>query len=144
MEGIKSDRPPWIQKLERQFALDLKNNIDPLTHLRKEFRKMEEGQVPIEELQIKLVLQKNPEEYPENSLQRKLSLEKGENLQQGYSILYYKSTKMGGGTINPLMYSRKKYLEMFESIFEDVLNVMSYDFKRDIVGFTSLASIINK
>ena len=51
---------------------------------------------------------------------------------------------MGGGTINPLMYSRKKYLEMFESTFEDVLNVMSYDFKRDIVGFTSLASIINK
>ena len=29
MEGIKSDRPPWIQKLEKQFALDLKNNIDP-------------------------------------------------------------------------------------------------------------------
>ena len=27
MEGIKSDRPPWIQKLEKQFALDLKNNI---------------------------------------------------------------------------------------------------------------------
>ena len=26
MEGIKSDRPPWIQKLEKQFALDLKNN----------------------------------------------------------------------------------------------------------------------
>ena len=40
---------------------------------------MEEGQVPIEELQIKLVLQKNPDEYPENSLQRKLSLEKGDN-----------------------------------------------------------------
>jgi hypothetical protein len=29
---------------------------------------MEEGQITIEELQIKLVLQKNPEEYPENSL----------------------------------------------------------------------------
>ena len=76
MEGIKSDRPPWIQKLEKQFALDLKNDINPTVNLRKEYRRMEEGQVPIEELQIKLVLQKNPDEYPENSLQRRLSLEK--------------------------------------------------------------------
>ena len=82
MEGIKSDRPPWIQKLERQFAIDLKNNTDPLTNLRKEYRRMEEGQIPIEELQIKLVLQKNPVEYSENSLQRRLSLEKGADMQQ--------------------------------------------------------------
>ena len=99
---------------------------------------MEESQVPIEELQIKLVLQKNPSEYPENSLQRKLSLEKGGKLQQGDSIIYYKSNKTGSGTINPSFYSRKKYLEMFESIFEDVLNVMGFDLKREVIGFTSL------
>ena len=144
MEGIKSDRPPWIQKLERQFALDLKNNVDPVTNLRKEYKRMEEGQIPLEELQIKVVLQKNPDDYSENSLQRRLSLEKGENIQQGDSIKYYKSNKIGGGTTNPSLYSIKKYLEMFESIFKDVLNVMDYDFKRDIVGFTSLTSIINK
>ena len=103
---------------------------------------MEEGQVPIEELQIKLVLQKNPEEYPENSLQRRLSLEKGGNVQQGDSIIYYKSNKIGGGTTNPSFYSIKKYLEMFESIFEDVTYVMGFDFKRDVVGFTSLSAII--
>ena len=143
MEGIKSDRPPWIQKLERQFALDLKNNVDPVTNLRKEYRKMEEGQVPIEELQIKLVLQKNPDEYPENSLQRKLSLEKGGNLQQGDSIIYYKSNKMGGGTTNPSFYGIKKYLEMFESIFADILNVMGFGFKRDVIGFTSLVEYDN-
>ena len=144
MEGIKSDRPPLIQKLEKQFALDLKNNIDPLTNLRKEYRRMEEGQIPIADLQIKLVLQKNPDEYASNSLQRRLSLEKGENVQQGDSIVYYKSNKIGGGTINPSYYSIKKYLEMFESIFEDVLTIMGYDFKRDVVGFTSLSSIIIK
>ena len=142
MEGIKSDRPPWIQNLERQVALDLKNDIDPLTNLQKEYRRMEEGQVPLEELQIKLVLQKNPDDYPENSLQRILSLEKGGNLQQGDSVIYYKSNKIGGGTTNPSLYSIKKYLEMFESTFEDVLAVMGFDFKRDIVGFTNLSSII--
>ena len=141
MEGIKSDRPPWIQKLERQLALDLKNNIDPITNLQKEYRKMEEGQTPLEDLQIKLVLQKNPEEYAANSLQRRLSLEKGENVQQGDSIVYYKSNKIGGGTINPSYYSINKYLEMFGSIFEDVLTIMGFDFKRDIIGFTNLASI---
>ena len=140
MEGIKSDRPQWIQKLERQFASDLKNDINPIENLKKEYRKMEDGRVPIEELQIKLVLQKNPNEYLDNSLQRRISLEKGEgNIQQGDSIIYYKSNKIGGGTINPLSYSRKKYLEMFESIFEDVLSLMGFDFKRDVIGFTSLS-----
>jgi DNA polymerase elongation subunit (family B) len=145
MEGIKSDRPLWIQKLERQFALDLKNNIEPITNLQMEYRKMEEGQVPTEDLQIKLVLQKNPDEYPENCLQRRLSLEKGEgNIQQGDSIVYYKSNKIGGGTTNPSFYSIKKYLEMFRSIFQDILSVMGFDFKRDVIGFTSLSSIIIK
>jgi DNA polymerase elongation subunit (family B) len=141
MEGIKSDRPTWIQKMEKQFTLDLKNNLDPVVNLRKEYRRMEEGQVPLEELQIKLVLQKNPHEYQENSLQRRLSLEKG-NVHQGDSIIYYKSNKIGGGTINPSLYSIKKYLDMFESIFEDVLGVIGNDFKRDIIGFTNLSSIL--
>ena len=101
---------------------------------------MEEGQVPIEDLQIKLVLHKNPEEYLENSLQRRLGLEKGEgNVQQGDSIIYYKSNKTGGDTTNPSLYSIKKYLEMFQSIFGDALNVMGFDFNRDIIGFTSLS-----
>ena len=139
MEGIKSDRPPWIQKLEKQFALDLKNNINPIINLQKEYRKMEERQVPLEELQIKLVLQKNPEEYPENSLQRRLSLEKGGNLQQGDSIIYFKSYTTGGGTTNPSLYSIKKYLDIFESTFKDVLDIMGFDFKRDVIGFTSLS-----
>ena len=45
---------------------------------------------------------------------------------------------MGGGTTNPSFYSIKKYLEMRESTFEDVLAVMGFDFKRDVKGFTSL------
>jgi hypothetical protein len=142
MEGIKSYKPSWIQKLEKQFAFDLKDEVDPTIKLRKAYRKMEEGQIPIEELQIKLVLHKNPAEYPENSLQRKLSLENGVNVQQGDSIIYYKSNKTGGGTTNLSFYSRKKYLEMFESIFEETLTVMGFDFKRDIIGLTSLSSVI--
>ena len=140
MEGIKSDRPAWIQKVEKQFSLDLKNDVDPRPNLQKEYRKMEEGQVPPEDLQIKLVLKKNPDEYQENSLQRKLSLEK-RNVEQGDSITYYKSNKIGSGTTNPSLYSIKKYLEMFEGTFEDVLAIIGFDFKRDVIGFINLSSI---
>ena len=135
MEGIKSDRPTWIQKLAKQFAFDLKNSINPVVNLRKEYRRMEEGQVPIDELQIKLVLLKNPEEYPENSLQRRI----GSDKREGDLIIYYKSNKTGSGTITPSCYSIKKYLEMRESTFEDVLSLMGFDFKRDVIGFTSLS-----
>ena len=31
---------------------------------------------------------------------------------------------------------------MFQSIFEDVVLIMGKDFKRDIIGFTSLSSIV--
>jgi hypothetical protein len=60
-----------------------------------------------------------------------------DNVQQGDSIIYYKSNKIDGGSINPSLYSIKKYLEMRESIFEDVLQLMGYDFKRHVIGFTS-------
>jgi hypothetical protein len=99
--------------------------------------------VPIEELQINLVLQKNPDEYPENSLQRKLSLEKGGYIQQGDSIIYYKSNKIGSGTTNSTRYSIKKYLEMRESTFEDVIAIMGYNYIRDVKGFTSLLENAN-
>lgn len=98
---------------------------------------MEQGKVPCEDLQIKLVLQKNTDECLENSLQRRLSLENGGDFKQG-------DYKPGGGTTNPSLYSRKKYLEIRESAFKDVLAIMGFDYKRDIIGFTSLSAIINK
>ena len=63
MEGIKSDRPPWINKIERQFADDIKNGKNPTVNIREQYMAMESGQVPLEELEIKLTLAKNPEEY---------------------------------------------------------------------------------
>ena len=60
MEGIKSDRPLWIQKLERQFALDLKNEINPIINLQKEYRKMEEGQFLLKNYRLNLYYSINP------------------------------------------------------------------------------------
>ena len=56
---------------------------------------MESVQVPVEELGINLTLVKNPSEYPENSLQRRLGNEISAS--EGDTIKYYKSDIIGGG-----------------------------------------------
>jgi len=54
---------------------------------------------------------------------------------KGDTIKYYKSDIVaGGGTSNPNLISRKKYLEMLKTTVEDSLKVMGYDFDRDILG----------
>src|SRR4029079_13572759 len=37
MEGIKSDRPVWINKIERQFANDIKYGKDPIVNILTEY-----------------------------------------------------------------------------------------------------------
>ena len=68
MEGIKSDRHPWINKIERQFVDDLKNGKDITLNIRKQYKAMELGDVLLEELEIKQTLAKNPIEYAECTL----------------------------------------------------------------------------
>ena len=58
MEGIKSDKPPCINKIERQFVDDLKNGKDITLNVRKRYKAMELGDVLLEELQIKQNLQR--------------------------------------------------------------------------------------
>lgn len=94
---------------------------------------MESGQVPLEELLIKGILQKDPNQYPKNSLQRLVGIELHSS--KGDTINYYKSDIVaGGGTSNTNLLSRRKYLEMLKTTVEDSLKVMGYDFDRDILG----------
>jgi len=68
----------------------------------------------------------------ENSFQRVV----GNKLvaEQGDTIIYYKSDIAGGGTSNPNLISRRKYLDMLRTTVEDGLQVMGYDFGRNILG----------
>lgn len=136
MEGIKGDRPLWINKIERQLAEDIKNDKDPTINIKKEYVAMEEGLIPIDNLEIKLTLAKNPDEYSNNSLQKVVGTEL--DAHQGDVIQYYKSNLTGGGTSNSNLISRKKYLEMLQTAVEDSLTVMGYDYLHDIVGFECL------
>jgi DNA polymerase elongation subunit (family B) len=133
MEGIKSDRPIWINKIEKQFAEDIKNGKDPTLNIGNQYRAMQSGLVPLDELLIKGILQKDPNEYPKNRVQRVVGTELHSST--GDTIKYYKSDIVaGGGTSNPNLISRGKYLEMLRSTVEDGLNVMGYNFDRNILG----------
>ena len=132
MEGIKSDRPTWINNIERQFADDIKCGKDPTTKIREEYKRIEFNQVPLEDLEIKLTLAKNPEEYSANRLQRRVGYEL--NGKQGDTIKYYKSNAKGGGSSSPNLLSSKKYLEMLKATVKDSLKLLGYDYDSDIAG----------
>jgi DNA polymerase, archaea type len=136
MERIKSDRPSWINRIEKRLVEDIKNNIRPTKKIRDEYRAMENNKVPLEELRIQLMLTKNPKEYKINSLQRIVGTEL--NASQGETIVYYKSTTAGGGTSNPNLISPRKYLQILQTSLEETINLLGYDYTQDIVGYTKI------
>jgi hypothetical protein len=97
---------------------------------------MESGHVSLEDLAIKLTLQKNPNDYEKNSFQRVAGDELAAS--QGDLIIYYKSDIAGGGTSNPNLISGRKYLQMLRTATEDSLNAMGYNFLRDVVKINDI------
>ena len=118
------------------MADDIKDGKDPTINIRKEYLPIESGHVPLEDLEIKLTLAKDPDEYPLYCLQRHVGTELSAS--QGDTIRYYKSDRTGGGTSHANLISRRKYLVILRTAVEDSLIVMGCDYLRDIVGFSSL------
>jgi DNA polymerase I len=140
IEGVKSDRPLWINQLQIDFVDDLRYDRDPTVKLRNAYIQMERGLVPSELLAIRTVLKKDPQEYSDNIYQRIIGNQVG--AKEGDTIKYYKSTTIGQVHSNPALLSRAKYLEMMKSTFEEQLKVLGYDFIRDVVGVKSLAGML--
>jgi DNA polymerase I len=139
LEGIKSDRPPWINQLQKQFAEDLRQDLDPTINLRKAYLQMETGQVPFELLAIRTILNKTPQNYANDTYQRILANQIGAG--EGDFLKYYKSTTKGKAHPNPAFISRSKYLEMLKTTFADQLKTLGYDFLKDVVGIRTLADL---
>lgn len=139
IEGIKSDRPLWINQLQKDFVEDFRDNRNPTIKLQKAYIKMEKGLVPSELLVIRTTLKKDPEDYSTNTYQNILGHQV--NAKEGDTISYHKSTTKGQAHFNPAFLSRTKYLQMMKSTFGQQLAVLGYDFERDVVGVRSLADI---
>jgi DNA polymerase elongation subunit (family B) len=137
LEGIKSDRPPWINQLQRKLVEDLRLNIDPTIKLKEAYIQMENGQVPIELLSIRTTLNKAPIDYANDTYQKILA--KQTNAEEGDVLKYYKSNTKGKAHSNPVFISRSKYLNMLKTTFFEQLRVLEYDFLQDVVGTKSLA-----
>jgi hypothetical protein len=102
MEGIKSYRPQWINKIQKQLANDIKYGHDPTLNIRNEYFAMESGEASLNDLEIKLTVQKDPIHYPHNRLQRIVGTELSAT--QGETIRFFKSdVVIRGGTSNPLV-----------------------------------------
>jgi DNA polymerase, archaea type len=137
LEGVKSDRPLWINQLQRQLVEDLRHNVDPTVQLKKSYIQMETGQVSIELLAIRTTLNKAPQDYANDTYQKILA--KQTSAEEGDVLKYYKSNTRGKAHSNPAFISRSKYLEMLKTTFSDQLKVLGYDFLQDVVGTKSLA-----
>ena len=118
MEGIKSDRPTWINQLQKEFVDDLRYGRNPTIKLQNAYIEMEKGLVPSELLAITTVLKKDPDAYSKNAYQRTIGNQVG--AKEGDTIKYYKSTN-GQANSNPALLSRTKYLDMMKSTFEEQL-----------------------
>jgi len=138
-EGIKSDRPLWINQLQKDFVEDIRCNINPTVKLKKAYIEMEKGLVSPDLLAIKTILKKDPRQYSYNSHQRVIGSRLG--AAEGDVIKYYKSTTRGKAHSNSALLSRAKYLEMMKNTFKEQLKVLGYDFMKDVVRVTSLADI---
>ena len=139
MEGIKSDRPLWINQLQKEFVEDLRYDRDPTIKLQNAYIEMEKGLVPSDLLAITTVLKKDPDAYSKNAYQRIVGNQLG--AKEGDVIKYYKSTS-GRAHSNPELLSRAKYLDIMRSTFEEQLKILGNDFMKDVVGITSLADIL--
>ena len=134
MEGNKSDRPTWINKIQYELANSL-NDIDSIKKLfREEYAKMEAGTIPVEDLVMKKNLGMDPYEYKNNCVEKRIGLEQG--LAKGDTIRYYKGEK-GSATTDPTKLSRKEYLDMLYDTFKKQLSPLGIDFISDVknIGF---------
>jgi DNA polymerase, archaea type len=137
IEGKKSDRPVWINNLQQGLVDDIKNNRNPTVRLRKAYLDMERGQIPIENLAISTTLRKDPSQYPEGDAEYIVG--KQLNAQAGHTITYYKSNIKGKAHSDPAFLSIKQYLDMLRSTFEKQVNLLGYNYSKDVVGEKTLA-----
>lgn len=126
MEGIKNDRPSWINDIFNQVIKDiLVDNTDPAINLRKSLKELEEGRIDLNQLKISTRISKDPNSYTVNNPQKKIGLLL--NAKEGDIIQYYKSDNTEGVTLNPNDISVRKYKRMLWNTVKDILEITEYD-----------------
>jgi DNA polymerase I len=139
LEGAKSDRPAFINRIHEKFVEDFEANLNPWTSIACELKKLVNKELLSDDFKIEIQLSKNPEEYSQSLIQYKVGTLM--NAKAGDLIWYYKIEngdpnrakaleKKDGGFIayqNSDNISYEKYLEDVESTFAPLLAHLGLD-----------------
>ena len=132
LAGKKSDRCLWVRQAFKQMLDYYKDNINPCPRLRLEIEKLETGRLDNIKtiLLMRTNLNKNPDEYQSNVVQKLIGIEKG--LQEGDTANYYLSDNEAGYTYNEYEHSISKYKDQLLYSVTPFLNVLGYDVRKDL------------
>jgi DNA polymerase elongation subunit (family B) len=145
-EGIKSDRAEWVRCAFAGLSDDYKYDIDPIPKLRKSLSDLEHWSITEPEKMLLKTsrLAKDPEDYQNNCLQKRIGLELGRR--RGEIINYYLADNDKGYTFDVNESSINQYRKMLLSAVKDILDILGYDIDRDLISTsynsTSLCNII--
>jgi DNA polymerase elongation subunit (family B) len=146
-EGIKSDRVEWVRSTFVALANDYKNGIDPIPKIKNALSNLEHWSIiePEKMLLKTSRLGKDPEDYENNCLQKRIGLDLA--LGRGEIINYYLADNEKGYTFDVNESSINQYRKMLLRAVKDILEILGYDIEHDLFGnghynSTSLCNII--
>ena len=128
MEGIKNDRPQWVNEIFSEFLRMVLFNDDrssAIEYLKKSARNLAEKNVNPDALKIWVELSRDPADYKVNNIQKKIGLQLGGKA--GDLMYYYKSDNHEGISFDPKDISVRKYEIMLWQVVKDVLEILNYD-----------------
>jgi hypothetical protein len=144
MDAIKSNSPEFIQTTFREMVKDIQEDSSPIPKLKQALAYLDKRQVPKERLAISLTLTKDPQEYANDCLQKRLGTKL--RLSKGDILTYYKSdkqvtiddvsgktrTRTVGESDDPADISYAKYKTMLINAVKDVIKILGYDPDTDL------------
>ena len=155
IKGNKSNEPKWINKLQKLIVDNLDENKKDLliVLLHKEYNDFVAGRIDSNLLKRKIELGKDPNEYPNDVVQKSIGL--AQNKKEGETIWYYnidkgKSKKKKAEWDNFSneektkhyqnleLICKNKYIKDMKATFEKQLTYLGIDFDKDIVGKITL------
>ena len=148
-EGIKSDRVEWVRKTFEQLVDDYKNCVNPIPKLKEALLNLEQWTIkePERVLHKTTRLGKDPEDYENNCLQKRIGLEVG--LKRGDTVNHYLADNERGYTFDVNECSISQYRKMLLSTVKDVLEILGHGVELEVLhnhppNPTSLCDIIDR
>lgn len=136
MEGMKNDRPQWINDSFASFVQAYVNGGDYMQVLKLALKSLDN--VPIEMLSYSIKLTKNPEDYEKAAVSKQVGYLA--HAKAGDVVRYWK-TKRGlvVDHLDTKDLDKAEYEKTFESTFEDALKLLGHDIAEVMQGQISLA-----